>query len=477
MAPGSLARDSAHPKATEVHVQNEPGRVIADRYELQRVLGRGGSSIVWAGLDRRLGRPVAVQELLPEVAADPARVEAFRRGAAQAASVRDDRVVEVYDWGVGDGGAPYLAMELVDGPDLASVLDRDGPLRPEAAATLGSDLASGLAAVHRAGLVDGALRPSDVLLSGGRAKLTGLAGAFGGLKAVGAPDGGIEAARWTSPEQARGEQPDARSDLYALGGVLFAMVAGRPPFLGDDPVEVAQRHATESVSPPSRFAAGVPIGYDAVVDRLLSKEPAARYTSAGEVAADLDRVAATLRTGAPTAAAPVADATRLAPAAVVTVVTPPRTDDKGGMPGWAWALIAGVVAIVAVVIAFAIFNGGDNDSGGGDVTVPAVVGINVNTAQQTLRDAGLRPNPEAASSETVPLNNVISQNPAAGTRVADNTLITLMVSSGPAPTTTTTRAPATTTTAAPATTTTAAPTTTTTTTTSAPAPTTTTTRP
>ncbi len=457
-------------------MQDEPGRVIADRYELRRVLGRGASSVVWSGLDRRLGRPVAVQELSPEVAADPARVEAFRRGAAQAASVRDDRVVEVYDWGVAEGGVPYLAMELVDGSDLASVLDRDGPLRPEAAATMGSDVARGLAAVHRAGLVDGALRPSDVLLSGGRAKLGGLASAFGGLKAVGAPGGGVDAARWTSPEQARGEQPDARSDLYSLGGVLFAMVTGRPPFLGDDPVEIAQRHATESTSPPSRFASGVPIGYDAVVDRLLSKEPSARYQSAGEAAAELDRVAATLRTSVPTTAVPVvpADATRVAPVVVPPIVTPPRSEDKGGMPGWAWGVIAAVVAIAAVVIAFVIFNNNDS-SKSGDVTVPSVVGINATTAAQTLRDAGLRPNPETASSETVPLNNVISQNPSAGTRVADNTLVTLTVSSGPAPTTTTARSTtttpaATTTTAAPPTTTAAPPTTTVPATTTTPKP-------
>ena len=271
---------------------NQGPTVFNGRYELHRQLARGGMADVFLARDLLLDRPVAVKVLFDEFSDDPNFVERFRREAQRAANLNHPNIVSVYDWGE-ERGTYFIVMEYVEGRSLAEIIRTGGPLHPDRAAEVASEVAAGLGFAHRNGIVHRDVKPGNVLVApNGHVKVAdfgiarALAGAQNEITQAGIVMG---TATYLSPEQAQGREVDPRSDLYALGVVLYEMLLGRPPFGGDTPVALATQHVQNS--PPSLRAAGASIAdsLEAVTMKLLAKNPVNRYPTAEDLRSDLRR--------------------------------------------------------------------------------------------------------------------------------------------------------------------------------------------
>ncbi|WP_034089388.1 Stk1 family PASTA domain-containing Ser/Thr kinase [Streptacidiphilus albus] len=274
----------------------EEPRRLGGRYELGGVLGRGGMAEVYLGHDIRLGRAVAVKTLRADMARDPSFQARFRREAQSAASLNHPSIVAVYDTGEDyiDGvSIPYIVMEYVEGSTLRELLHSGRRLLPERALEMTTGILSALEYSHRNGIVHRDIKPANVMLTrNGTVKVMD----FGIARAMG--DSGmtmtqtaavIGTAQYLSPEQAKGEQVDARSDLYSTGCLLYELFTVRPPFIGDSPVAVAYQHVREEPQPPSVYDPELRPEYDAIVLKALAKERENRYQSADEMRADIER--------------------------------------------------------------------------------------------------------------------------------------------------------------------------------------------
>src|SRR5919197_1698044 len=289
------------------------GQVLAGRYELGPLLGVGGMASVYQATDRLLDRTVAVKVLGPPYDQDPALVERFRDEARVAAGLSHPNIVAVFDSG-SEAGVQYLVMEYVQGETLADTLRRQGVLAPRRAAEVGRRVCEALEAAHARGLVHRDVKPANVLVSrAGQVKVAD----FGIASAAATPtltDGGIVlgTAAYLSPEQAQGGPVDARSDVYALGCVLYELLTGTPPFMPDSPAGVAARQAAQAPAPPSRRNPQVGPELDAVVMTALAKQPPRRYQTAWAMGQDLERIVGGGGDGAvglrPAAAGPAAEA-------------------------------------------------------------------------------------------------------------------------------------------------------------------------
>ncbi|MDE0652694.1 MAG: protein kinase, partial [bacterium] len=265
--------------------QNPP--TLGGRYELQRRLAQGGMATVYLARDRQLDRQVALKMLHPEFASDPTFAERLRREARAAAGLSHPNIVGVYDWGR-QGERYFIVMEYVSGHSLAGIIAARGPLGPDASAAIAFEVAAALAFAHRAGIVHRDIKPQNVLLSNdGHVKVTdfGIATMIGGGPSLGLTETGsvVGTAAYLSPEQARGEPTDARSDLYSLGVVLYEMLAGYPPFRGDTPISVAYQHVQDLPVPLGEIAGGVPRALESITMRLLAKDPDDRYERAEDL--------------------------------------------------------------------------------------------------------------------------------------------------------------------------------------------------
>ena len=460
--------------------------ILADRYKLGDRLGRGGMADVRRGFDLRLERTVAVKCLKVDLAADPAFQKRFQREAHAAASLNHPGIAAVYDTGEqvdGNTGVPvpFLVMELVDGPTLRDVLRDEGPMAPERALELTRVVLSALGHSHAAGIVHRDIKPSNIMLTPrGDAKVMDFGIARAAAETTSDLTGTaviIGTAHYLSPEQARGQRVDQRSDLYSTGCLLYELLLGRPPFLGDSSVSVAYQHVREAPVPPSEVNPSISTDIDAVVAKALAKDPADRYQSAEEMAADISRVLA----GLPAQAAIPAEqggATRIV-APVPMPVTEVEEEATHGLPGPvrpaanaaggagappegatdtdqpATATTAevrrvveptetrrppvGRTVLVAVltllVLAGLVFGGyrllaGDPSD---NVTVPSVLGSTRQAAEQALIDAGLQPafrNVDGPEGRTV--GTVIKQGPEQGAEVARGSTVTAEINVGPA---------------------------------------------
>ncbi|HEX8769413.1 MAG TPA: protein kinase [Acidimicrobiales bacterium] len=279
-------------------VENE--RVLVGRYRMIRPIARGAMAEVWEAQDETLGRPVAVKVLHLHLAEDESFLERFRREAIAAARLAHPNVVATYDTGT-DGDVAFIVMELVLGRTLRQVISEEGPMNPRRVVDIGSQVADALNYAHRAGVIHRDVKPANILLcEDGRAKVadfgiakaaieaiedaTGAgAGAVGGSRDLTQSGAIVGTAKYLSPEQVNGEPVDGRSDVYALGVVLYEMVCGRAPYSGDTDVAVALQHLSGSPLPPRQVRAGIPRPLESVILRAMAKRPDERYATAGQL--------------------------------------------------------------------------------------------------------------------------------------------------------------------------------------------------
>ena len=281
-------------------------RLLSNRYELGETLGYGGMSEVHKGRDVRLGRDVAIKVLRADLARDTQFQERFRREAQNSAALNHPAIVAVYDTGETQteyGPLPYIVMEFVDGRTLRDIVKTQGPLSGKRAMEVMADVSAALDFSHRHGIVHRDVKPANVMITrAGAVKVMdfGIARAVhDGQAAVTQTAAVIGTAQYLSPEQARGEAVDGRSDVYASGCVLFELLTGEPPFTGDSPVAVAYQHVREEPKPPSALNPKVTPALDSIVLKAMAKGPANRYQSAAEMRADLVRVLSGQRPSAP----------------------------------------------------------------------------------------------------------------------------------------------------------------------------------
>ena len=267
--------------------------VINDRYEIHKRVGRGGMADVFMARDLLLDREVAIKILFPEFAIDPNFVERFRREAQAAANLSHPNIVNVYDWGKYEG-TYFIAMEYVQGRTLAEILKTNKQLTPTQAAEIASEVAAALGFAHEAELAHRDIKPANILIgSNGQVKVAdfGIARAMNSATESNLTQAGsvMGTASYFSPEQAQGAQPDPRSDLYSLGIVMYEMVAGKPPFVGDNPVSIAYKQVHDQPTPLNKLVDGVPRPFEAIIAKLLAKDPKLRYPSAHALRDDLRR--------------------------------------------------------------------------------------------------------------------------------------------------------------------------------------------
>jgi serine/threonine-protein kinase len=300
---------------------------LAGRYRIDRECGRGGMAHVYRATDTVLGRTVAVKVLNPDFAADPSFVERFRREARAAARLNHPNVVAVFDTG-SDGDLHFIVMEFVEGRSLAEVLATDGPPEPARAAAIAEGIADALSFAHANGLVHRDVKPANVMITpAGQVKVMDFGIArLATAHTITQTSTVFGTAAYLAPEQAQGLRVDGRADVYALGVVLYEMLAGRVPFRADSALAVASKHVLEQPEPPSAVRPGVPAGLEAVTLRALEKDPGDRYHGAAEMAAALRASTATATAAGPAGAVAAGSPTEPIAEGPATAVIPDRTE-------------------------------------------------------------------------------------------------------------------------------------------------------
>ncbi|MGK3199934.1 Stk1 family PASTA domain-containing Ser/Thr kinase [Amycolatopsis sp. MEPSY49] len=433
-------------------------RLLSNRYELGETLGYGGMSEVHHGHDVRLGREVAIKILRADLARDPQFQERFRREAQNAAALNHPAIVAVYDTGEANtefGPLPYIVMEYVEGRTLRDIVKTEGPMSQKRAMEVMADVCAALDFSHRHGIVHRDVKPANVMITkNGAVKVMdfGIARAMhDGQSAMTQTAAVIGTAQYLSPEQARGESVDARSDVYAAGCVLYELITGEPPFTGDSPVAVAYQHVREDPNPPSSVNPAVAPELDAVVLKALAKGPANRYQSAAEMRSDLVRTLSGQRPAAPMVMSEdertqVMNADRRQPQRYEEYDAPDDEDPKAKRRRRTLlAALAAVFVLGAVLLIMWLsgsFRGGGDEPG--TVAIPDVKGQSELAAKNTLREKGFNnfaPNktvicgvPDASGNTpctTDQVNQVISITPDVGTPVATTAQITLTIGTPP----------------------------------------------
>ncbi|UKY51414.1 Stk1 family PASTA domain-containing Ser/Thr kinase [Streptomyces inhibens] len=440
----------------------EEPRRLGGRYELGSVLGRGGMAEVYLAHDTRLGRTVAVKTLRVDLARDPSFQARFRREAQSAASLNHPSIVAVYDTGedyVDGVSIPYIVMEYVDGSTLRELLHSGRKLLPERSLEMTTGVLQALEYSHRAGIVHRDIKPANVMLTRtGQVKVMD----FGIARAMG--DAGmtmtqtaavIGTAQYLSPEQAKGEQVDARSDLYSTGCLLYELLTVRPPFVGDSPVAVAYQHVREEPQKPSNFDPEITPEMDAIVLKALVKDPDYRYQSADEMRADIEAalegqpVAATSAMGAagydqdqPTTMLRPQD-----PAGQTSMLPPMNADDggygyderadrrrgggqkKSNTSTILLVLAAVLVLVGAIFIGKAMFTNGNK--GGGKTPVPNLVGKTLSEAKGFGENGTFKVVEGGRKAcDNVKKGRVTEQEPKSGKEIEKNGTVTVTLCTG-----------------------------------------------
>jgi beta-lactam-binding protein with PASTA domain/tRNA A-37 threonylcarbamoyl transferase component Bud32 len=438
-------------------------RLLGDRYELDGVVGRGGMAEVYRARDLRLDRIVAIKTLRADLARDQTFQARFRREAQSAASLNNPSIVAVYDTGEDPAsGVPFIVMEYVDGRTVRDLLIEGHRLLPERTLEITSGVLRALEYSHQAGIVHRDIKPGNVMVTrNGDIKVMdfGIARAMSDNQATMTQTAQvIGTAQYLSPEQARGERVDARSDLYSTGCLMYELLTGRPPFTGDSPVAIAYQHVRENPVPPSRLDPSLPSWADSIVLKAMAKSPNDRYQNAAEMQADIQRAASGMQVAAAMQPPTRVDhyeqqrTQHMGPqtmmGAAPTTVSPyqqtgyqqPYGYGNGGYDGggpeqrqggrrWIPWVISGLVVLAAIIVAVIMLNNGGS---GGTANVPLVNGESYALAQTQIKAAGLNPVENTEASATVASGKVISTNPDNGNSVPKNSTVTVNVSTGAA---------------------------------------------
>jgi beta-lactam-binding protein with PASTA domain/tRNA A-37 threonylcarbamoyl transferase component Bud32 len=442
---------------------------LGDRYELDVVVGRGGMAEVYRARDLRLDRIVAIKTLRADLARDQTFQARFRREAQSAASLNNPSIVAVYDTGedMSTGvSIPFIVMEFVEGRTVRDLLIEGHRLLPERTLEIISGVLIALEYSHQAGIVHRDIKPGNVMVTrNGDIKVMdfGIARSMSDNQATMTQTAQvIGTAQYLSPEQARGERVDARSDLYSTGCLMYELLTGRPPFTGDSPVAIAYQHVRENPIPPSRLDPDIPPWADAIVLKAMAKAPGDRYQSAAEMQADIQRAASGMQVAASLQPPTRMDyydyqqhTQRMGPqtmmGAAPTSVSPyqqggypPGYNDgyndgsydggdqgqpRGGSRRWLPWVIGGVVALAAIIVAVLLLHNG----GGSGAFVPT--GLNGETQSQAvgqIKALGLKADVVKQPSTTVQKGLVISTNPDSGSSIAKGGTVVVNVSTGAA---------------------------------------------
>ena len=409
---------------------NENIPLVNDRYRVERSIGRGGMAEVFLAHDILLDRPVALKVLFPEYAIDPNFVERFRREAQSAAALTHPNIVAVYDWGKVNT-TYFIAMEYVEGKTLATLLKERGPLSPTHACDVISEVAAALSFAHENGVIHRDVKPGNILIGlGGQVKVAdfGIARALGAnveeaLTEIGSVMG---TATYLSPEQAQGAQPDPRSDIYSLGVMMYELVAGRAPFVGESAVAIAYQHVHNFPQPLREVVADLPRGFESVVAKCMAKNEQRRYDNAMLVREDIRRILDGVETLALTDARGPAVTKNLSDTAEIPVVVLPPYEDsldivdakKPATMVFGGAVLA--IALLAIIVFAVRFIGG-----GSDATLPSVVNMSIDAAQEQLAALGLTVVPNELPKDGVAPGLVYDQSPPAGATFQTGDSVTL----------------------------------------------------
>ncbi|GAA1951991.1 Stk1 family PASTA domain-containing Ser/Thr kinase [Nocardioides panacihumi] len=427
-------------------MSNAEPTIVGGRYELGELLGRGGMAEVRKGTDTRLGRVVAVKRLRTDLASDATFQARFRREAQSSASLNHPAIVAVYDTGeevTPEGVAqPYIVMEFVAGRTLRDILREGRKILPERALEITSGVLSALDYSHRAGIIHRDIKPGNVMLTpSGDVKVMdfGIARAISDAQSTMTQTAAVVGtAQYLSPEQARGETVDSRSDVYSAGCLLYELLTGRPPFVGDSPVAVAYQHVREQAQPPSDHDTDLPPEIDAIVMKSLAKRVEDRYQSAAAMRSDIERYLdgrpISVIASAPPASPPAASPTATAVVAPVPAASPlldaeeEEYDDRRSRTGMLVLLGLIVIALItaAVLLWPKLFPNAPEQ-----VAVPRLVNLTESQARAAIGDAGLTvTNVEFTNSDTVAPGNVVSQQPQPDTYVDPGTGVEITLSAG-----------------------------------------------
>jgi beta-lactam-binding protein with PASTA domain len=463
---------------------NDSPRVLGNRYEVGDLLGRGGMAEVHLGRDARLGRTVAIKLLRTDLARDSTFQARFRREAQSAAALNHPAIVAVYDTGeeqvIESGGAvvnlPYIVMEHVEGRTLRDVLAEGHHLDVDAALDITTGVLTALEYSHRIGIVHRDIKPANVMLTPvGDVKVMdfGIARAMADASStMTQTQAVIGTAQYLSPEQARGEQVDTRSDLYSAGCLLYELLTGRPPFVADSPVAVAYQHVREQPIPPSRLVPGIPDSVDRIVLHSLAKGRDERYQTAADFRADVEAarggrqvyaaVPAMHGSNATTQYVPAADAngTQAMTAAAIggSLLGADTMGGGSGVPGDPYdpynqnggrrqqrqqqksnrnLILAGigVVAVVALVgyLVMQMAGSGNGNNASAKVAMPSVLGQTEAAAKNALSEQQFTQVTSQSKASTIDQKGkVFEQDPLPNTQVAKSAPIVLWIGSGPA---------------------------------------------
>jgi len=412
------------------------GSVIGDRYRIEARIGSGGMAEVYRGLDPVLNRTVAIKVLLPQFARDASFVERFRREAQAAARLNHPNIVSVYDTGA-DGDTQYIVMEFIEGRTLAEFLDAGRRPTPVQGAEITQKICSALTAAHAQGVIHRDIKPGNVMVTReGTVKVMdfGIARMTSGVETAPQTSAVLGTASYLSPEQAQGGPLDARTDIYSLGTVLYEMLAGRPPFMGESPVAVAYKQVNEAPIPPSQINADVPPRLDAVVMRSLSKNPANRYQTAQEFSEDLERVIKGQDVQATPLMPGAGEATQVISRPQPTSVLPPQEEQGSGRKVWLGILIGVLIVAILGGGGYLLVNSLTKDENPQSLTivVPNVVGQTLDDATAALEAQGLTvADPKFKATDAAAPDTVLAQDPAADQQVGKGAEVTLTVAKAP----------------------------------------------
>ena len=412
---------------------------LGERYDIGQVIGRGGMAEVYEGTDRRLNRRVAIKVLRPDLARDPLFQERFRREAQSAAGLNHPNIVAIYDTGedVLDDGVsrvtiPYIVMEFVDGNTLRQMLQQGPRILPERSLEIVAGILAALDYAHRHGIVHRDIKPANVMINThGDAKVMdfGIARAMSdAATSVTTTSAVMGTAQYLSPEQARGELVDARSDIYSTGCLLYEALTGRTPFTGESPVSIAYQHVNETPVPPSQIDPSISATLDSIVLHALAKQPDSRYQTAAEMRADVERAMA----GMPIVAAANAPTTILpvyqnqSPLEEIVPLTQEKPVKKNTLK---W-LAAGVATMAAAGL---IFFAGQTLFGSGitKVTVPNLTSQTVAEASISLHNVQLVLGTQTPQyDDNAPKGTIISQDPTAEELLQTGQKVNIVISNG-----------------------------------------------